>query len=433
MNKIDFKYSLNEVPSPKDLILLGLQWLVITIPIVIIIGGVVAGIHFDTFSEQVIYLQKLFFVTAVTVLMQVYWGHGLPLIVGPATVLLVGITSSQAGSIDSVYFSIMVCGLVLAVLSITGLFDYLKKLFTPRVVAGTLILIAFTLTPMITDLVTTTMGKGTGFLNLIFSLAIIFAMFAANRFLSGIWKSTLNIWAILLGTLIYNFLFSVDISGRGNYGFAPALFSGFTLKPTFETGTIISFLICFLALAVNDLGSIQSVNQLIDPGKGKKRVTRGITVTGLGNILSGFFGVIGPVNFSLSPGVIVSTRCASRYTLVPMGLGLLAISFFPGIIAFMGAIPPAVIGAILIYIMCSQIAAGLTIALNSSEEFAFEHGLVIGLSLMLSIIVSFLPQDTLNTFPLILRPILGNGFVVGVISLLVMERLIGRNNNRRKV
>ena len=130
MNKIDFKYSLNEVPSPKDLILLGLQWLVITIPIVIIIGGVVAGIHFDTFSEQVIYLQKLFFVTAVTVLMQVYWGHGLPLIVGPATVLLVGITSSQAGSIDSVYFSIMVCGLVLAVLSITGLFDYLKKLFT---------------------------------------------------------------------------------------------------------------------------------------------------------------------------------------------------------------------------------------------------------------------------------------------------------------
>ena len=59
----------------------------------------------------------------------------------------------------------------------------------------------------------------------------------------------------------------------------------------------------------------------------KKRITRGITITGLGNILAGFFGVIGTVNFSLSPGVIVSTRCASKYTLVPTGLGLLLLSF----------------------------------------------------------------------------------------------------------
>ena len=37
----------------------------------------------------------------------------------------------------------MVGGLVLAVLGMTGLFGYLKALFTPRVVAATLILIAY--------------------------------------------------------------------------------------------------------------------------------------------------------------------------------------------------------------------------------------------------------------------------------------------------
>ena len=121
--------------------------------------------------------------------MQVYWGHGLPLIVGPATVLLVGITSSQAGSIDSVYFSIMVCGLVLAVLSITGLFDYLKTIYSAGSCGDSYIDSFY---PYTDDygFGDDHHGEGDRVLNLIFSLAIIFAMFAANRFLSGIWKST---------------------------------------------------------------------------------------------------------------------------------------------------------------------------------------------------------------------------------------------------
>ena len=90
----------------------------------------------------------------------------------------------------------------------------------------------------------------------------------------------------------------------------------------------------------------------------------------------------------------------------------------------MGSVPSVVIGSALIYLMCSQISAGLIVAFNSEEKFTFEHGLVMGLSLMLSIIISFLPTEVLNTFPAILRPILGNGFVVGVMAVLTMERLI---------
>ena len=43
---------------------------------------------------------------------------------------------------------------------------------------------------------------------------------------------------------------------------------------------------------------------------------------------------------------------------------------------------------------------------------------------MLSIIISFLPNSIVNIFPVILRPILGNGFVVGVLAVLIMEHLI---------
>lgn len=155
-----------------------------------------------------------------------------------------------------------------------------------------------------------------------------------------------------------------------------------------------------------------------------KRITRGISFTGLANALSGFLGVIGPVNFSLSPGVITSTGNASRFTLIPAGLGLLILSFLPGVIAFIGGIPAVIIGTTLLYILCSQISAGLMVLFNSMSEFKFESGLVVGLPVMLSIIISFLPVDVLNTFPNLVRPILGNGFVVGVLTVLIMEHII---------
>jgi len=37
------------------------------------------------------------------------------------------------------------------------------------------------------------------------------------------------------------------------------------------------------------------------------------------------------------------------------------------------------------------------------------------------IIIAFLPVEIINTFPPVLRPVLGNGFVVGVAAALVLE------------
>ncbi len=98
----------------------------------------------------------------------------------------------------------------------------------------------------------------------------------------------------------------------------------------------------------------------------------------------------------------------------------------PPVISFLGTVPQVVVGGILLYIMCSQLAAGLIMVTETEEGFNFENGLVMGLPLMLSIIISFLPNSVLNTFPVLLRPILGNGFVVGVVVVLIMEHLIFR-------
>lgn len=426
MGGIKLRYGLEDRPPLFTGLLYGLQWLAVTIPTVIIIGKVVSGLHFTDWAAQVNYVQKLFFVTAAGMLGQLFWGHRLPLIIGPATVLLVGIVAAQSSSISSVYSAILIGGAVLALLSATGLFAHLHHLFTSRVVATILILIAFTLTPTILNLILTVPEPGMEFLHLNFALITVTAMFLANRLLTGIWKSTLIIWALIIGTFLYwavvpQYQLLVD----HQFPFVANFLAGLSFQFTLDAGVLASFLICFLALSINDLGSMQSVGKLLNPPRMPERITAGITVTGLSNILAGGLSVIGPVNFSLSAGIIASNGNASRFTLIPAGIGLLILSILPGVVAVIGSIPSVIVGIILLYIMCSQISAGLIVALGS-QRFTFEDGLIIGLPLMLGVIVSFLPQTITAAFPPLLVPIIGNGFVVGVLAVLLMEHVIYR-------
>lgn len=424
--KIDFKYGLNDSMPIYELLLYGLQWLAISISIIIILGQVVASLHYSNHIEQVNYLQKLFFVTGVSLLIQIIWGHGLPLIAGPATVLLISIAASHNSSLSGIYSSIMVGGGILFLLGITGLFGRLKELFTPRVVAAILILIAFSLTPTIIKLIIPPASKVMPVFNLSFAFMLVIGSFVASTVLKGIWKATLIIWAMIAGSIVYISLFGAGNiqDWGGDLPFISLFCNNVPIHFSLEAGVLISFLISFLALSVNDLGSIQALGALIQPDNFENRITRGIAITGLSNVLAGIFGVIGIVNFSISPGVIASTRCASRFTLLPTGIGTIMISFLPSLIMFMERIPPVVIGSMLIYIMCSQISAGLLVAFNSIEEFSFNDGLTMGFPLMLGIIISFLPSEALNSFPDFLKPIIGNGFVMGVIAVLLMEHFI---------
>jgi xanthine/uracil permease len=66
------------------------------------------------------------------------------------------------------------------------------------------------------------------------------------------------------------------------------------------------------------------------------------------------------------------------------------------------------------------------VVFESEKTFQFTSGLIIGLPILLGTIIAFLPADIMNTFPIVLKPILGNGFVVGVATALILEHVIFR-------
>jgi xanthine/uracil permease len=428
------KYDLDENPPPKDLILYGLQWLAISIPGIVILGKIVGVIHFSDPSDQILYLQKMYFATALTLFCQVIWGHRLPVIVGPSAVLLIGVMGSGHPDLNTLYTSIILGGAVLCLLAVTGLFGFLQRLFTPRVVATVLLLIAVTLMPAIIQLLSVPGPRASVAGNLCFAAVAVLVMLLLYRHLTGMWRSTLIVWSMAGASFTYPAIFgySQEMMHAGSTQIISSFFHNLTTRPSLDPAMLVSFLFCFFALSINDLGSIQSVSQLLRSSDPQRRVNRGIAFTGLGNMVSGFLGVIGPVNFSLSPGVIMASRCASRFTLIPTAVFLLLISISPVIVRIIGGVPPVVIGTILLYVLCYQVAGGLIVACGSGQGISLEAGLVIGLPVLFSILVSFLPSGALDGFPGLIRPIAGNGFVIGILTVLILEHLIFVENTAIK-
>jgi xanthine/uracil permease len=430
---MQLKYKLEETPPAGELVLFGLQWFAIAIPTIIIIGKISSGLHFTTPEDEIVYLQKLTFCMGAAMLAQLLAGHRLPLIIGPSTVLLIGTITSRHAGVDAVYSSILIGGVLLTLVSLTDFFAALKRFFTPRVVAAVLLLIAFTLAPTVLNLIAPVRSKAGPVSSLLFSLVLIFMMFSLYARLKGIWKSTLIIWSMAAGSILYFLLFQSDFD-FGQVERVP-LMAGFfhhlTTRIEIDPGVLIAFVFCFMALSINDLGSIQAVNELLKSEDQKQRISRGILVTGLANILSGFLGVIGPVNYSLSPGVIASTGCASRRSLLPAAILLCVLPFFPPVLALINMVPSAVIGCVLLFLLCFQVSAGLVLFLESSRGDLFEGGLIVGLSILLGAIVAFLPTAVLDALPGIFRPILGNGFVVGVSATLILEHVIFKKDLKR--
>ncbi|MFZ3115847.1 MAG: xanthine permease, partial [Syntrophales bacterium] len=118
--------------------------------------------------------------------------------------------------------------------------------------------------------------------------------------------------------------------------------------------------------------------------------------------------------------------CGSRFPLLPAGVLLLVAAFSPAILGMAAAIPPPVVGGVLLYTLAGQVAAGLA-ALFAAGTFSFEDGLVIGFSLLAGTVTALLPPTALAGFPPFLQSIAGNGFVVGVVAALTLDRLFCRS------
>lgn len=417
---MNLKYGIDSRPSVGPLLLYGLQWFVLAIAVVVTSLFIAVGSP----AERVLYAQKVFALMGAATIIQALWGHRMPIVVGPAAVLLVGIITAlasqgEAVNTNKIYTAVMVGGVAVTVLAAARVLSHLQRIFTPRIVIVILMLIAITLGPTIKNLIFPAAEVERHTFALWLTIAGVPAMALASHRLRGVLKSIIIPISLLVGCVIYYAIY-------GGFGEVFARYTeseGLLLIPQveFDGSMIVAFLLCYVALLINDVGSIQALGGMLSTPDTDKRCGRGVAITGIMNVVAGGLGIIGPVNYSMSPGVIASSSCASRYALIPAGAALIICAFVPSLIAVMSAIPNTVIGVILLYLMGTQLAAAFNMLITSKSVLSFDDALIIGLPVMVAMLFGAVPMDVV---PAVVRPILGNGFVMGVITVMLLEHIL---------
>lgn len=415
---MNLKYNIDDRMPAGQLAIYALQWFVLCIAVVSTSVFVAQG----TPEERLFFSQRLFAVMGIAGFVQVVWGHRLPIVVGPAAVLLVGVMASLNAKADTtaIYSSIAIGGALIALLTIGNLMRYVQRIFTPRIVVVILMLIATTLAPTITGLVFPTHATHDQHIfGLLFAVVGVVLMAIFNRVLKGVAKSLVIPVALIIGSALYYTIF--DAPQRVA---SVASLQGLVLDEfIFDWSLVVAFVICYIALAINDIGSMESLGGMLGIQDMDKRMKRGMRITGAMNIIAGSMGVLGPVNYSMSPGVIASTGCASRYALVPATLMLFVCALVPDVIWVLTAIPTPVIGVILLFLMGTQLAASYEMMSSTQSARSFADALTIGLPIMVAMLFQLMPK---GIAPEVIQPLVGNGFAMGVITVMIMEHVVNR-------
>ena len=418
---MDFRFKLEDRPSVGATLLYGLQWLMICIPVVLTSTFVAPA------GEMVFFTQKLFALCGLTIVVQVLLGHRLPLVAGPAAVLLMGViaAATQGHAASTIFPSMVIGGAMVTLLAIVGAMKYIQKIFTPRIVAAIVLLIAFTLIKPIIGLIFA--DKAHAGLALISAIVGVAVMAWANKVLRGIWKSMVVIAAMILGALFYYAMTGFPTEFVRDTKAPQLLLTEIHL----DAGVVIAFIFCYIALLINQVGSVQALGQFVGADGMAKRQKRGLLITGVMNMVAGATGVLGPVDYSLSPGVVASTSCASRYTILPAAVAMVVLAIFPEAVAVLLTIPKPIMGIVLLFLMATQVAAGLEVIHSTKAVLSFRDGLVLGIPIMLTSALSFAPSEAMAAVPSILRPIVGNGFVMGIIVIILLEHVILRERKNQ--
>ena len=412
------KYNIDDRLPIGQMVLYAMQWFILAVAVVATSVFVAQG----TPGEKLFYAQKLFAVMGITGLVQVLWGHRMPLVVGPAAVLLVGVLSSlgAGASVSAIYTSIALGGALVSLLTFGNMLRFVQRLFTPRIVIVILMLIAFTLSTVIKGLVFPAgASEGVHLFGLVFAVVGCVAMVVMNRTLKDVAKSLVIPIALVVGSVAYYLIFPMPESAESAVSLRGLLLNDVEVS----VSLVVAFVICYIALLINDIGSIESLGRMLNVDGMDSRLKRGVRITGVMNVVSGAMGVLGPVNYSMSPGVIASTGCASRWALVPATILLALCALCPDLIWVLLNIPNPVIGVILLFLMGTQLAAGFEMTHNTKSVQSFADGLTIGLPIMVALLFQMMPRGVV---PSVIEPLVGNGFAMGVIMVIVMEHLINR-------
>lgn len=376
-------------------------------------------------------LQRCLFVLGAGSLIQVLFGHKLPIPEGPAGlwwgVFLIFGNFAISMNLDphlilrNIEMGLLLSGFLFIIMGLFKAIDKIKQIFTPIVTGTYLFLLVAQLSA---SFIKGIMGVGYLSNNVDAKVAIpAIVTLIVTATLSMSRKPIIRSFSILYGIVFGWILFWIlnitkpILNSDVVFFSIPEIFA-FGM-PKIDGGIILTSIITALLLLSNLIASVEVVKK-VSESKEEPNYNKASFFMGINQILAGVFSSVGFVPVSSAAGFITTTKIKDKLPFIGGALLILIISFFPPVTLFFASLPVPVGYATIFLAFSNLIVMALkeySTVLDDSSRLS-----IIGCSLMIGIGSMFVPVEALKTVPKFLTSVLNNGLILGVITCIILEQ-----------
>ncbi|MDA8352091.1 MAG: purine/pyrimidine permease [Firmicutes bacterium] len=378
-------------------------------------------------------MQRAFFVIGAASFLQGWLGHRYPVADGPAGVwlgvfILMGETALRQGGepleiLRLLEGGMLLAGLLLILLALTGAVRRVAALFTPLVTGVYLILLVFQLSGVfLQGMLGVDEASRIHPLTALCSFGILALVIGISVRGSGWVKHYSVLIGILVGWALFVLLGrATPPSPSGGWFQFPEVFAWG--NPELDPGMALSALLIALILLSNLVATMAAASQVLGPSRGGNRsaLARGSLLNGVANGLAAFFSSVGTIPLSSSAGFMRMTGLHSKAPFLIGSTAVIGIAFLPGLASILAALPGPVAYAVLMASFVHILGIGLD---HLTRHPMTERRMTIsGIALIVGVGVMFVPADAFSGLPSILRFIVGNGLLIGTFTAVLLDRL----------
>lgn len=419
----------------QDTWLSGFQWFFFIFCNTVVIPPTLQSAFHLSSATTFMLTQYSFLTTALACLLQAFFGHRRALMEGPGglwwgTILTLTLAESAQGTSlaaigGSLALGIALAGVLTMVIGASGLGPWLAKLFRPAVMIVFMFLLGAQLTTIFfKGMLGLPFGAVSGPVELngaAFALAVAVVIFIVAFIV--ILPQRIGKFAVLLGTVL-GWVAYVCLFGNAHGADDAQSWQLFPLGQSLDIkpGIVITAVLTGLVNISNTFGAIRGSDTFYGNSPAMPALyRRSFIVSGAVTVLGAPLGVIPFSPFVSSIGLITQTQDATRRAFVVGSLLFLLIGLFPPLTRFFCAIPLTISSAVMLVaylplLWSSLLFVNLT-ALNSRNIYRIAIPLFCGVFLM------GVPGTYLQQLPLLVRPLLSNGLLMGVLIAVALENL----------
>ncbi|WP_175640459.1 uracil/xanthine transporter [Metabacillus schmidteae] len=418
--------------SSSATIFASLQWLFFIFANTVVVP-ISIGTAFDLpYSEISVILRSSLIFTGIACLLQGLVGHRYPLMEGHSGIMwglmlnLCVIASSTGTSLQTIGGGIasgmLLAGVVVLIFGSLRLISYIQKVFTPMVMSVYLFLLTFQLILIFFKgmLKFTPEGKLDVPVSL-FSLGVVLLVCLIK--IKG--KTVISNFAILIG-IVVGWIFYIILFPAEQSTITQSSGSGLHLfplgTPNLNIGIIaITFLASLINLS-NTIASVSTASGLFHDTFSQSRLDRSYLLNGAYSIVSALFGLVPYAPFASSIGFLESTRIFQlRPYLIGGGLMVLlgSVPFLGGLLATL----PVTVGNAVLFVAYFQLfGTSLRSIQNQTFNSITIHRLAV--PVLVGVCIMNMDAEIFNTLPSLIRPLVSNGFIMGVLLSIFLEMFV---------